>query len=499
MRDVGSALIVGGGTAGFMAALALRARLPSVPVTVLRSPEVGVIGVGEGAGLPLTAFLHGFLKLPFDGFLRATRPGIKLGTCFAWGPRDRFFFPFGPHMELKPEGLPRPVGYYADRSPDLMSPLAAMMAHNKVFHRNPNGSIHVHANFSYHIENGRFVAYLEATARAAGVVVRDGTVAAVSRGPDDAGGPRVSGVTLTDGSTLAADLFVDCSGFASVLLGKSLAEPFVSYAATLVCDRAVVGGWDRPDGEPVLGYTLSETMDHGWSWRIDHPERINRGYVYSSAFTADDAAEAELRRKNPRLTGPTRIVRFTSGRYQRSWVGNVVALGNASGFVEPLEATSLVVIASRAELLAELLAESGRCPAPPVARLFNDNTARVWDSIVRFLSVHYRYNTRLDTPFWQHCRRDAAVPDGVAAVVDYYRHAGPSPSLVATLVPPPDVFGVNGILAVLVGLGVAYRRPAEAVGADPSAWAKHCRRNDDAARSAVTVADTLAHFGVTAA
>ncbi len=154
---------------------------------------------------------------------------------------------------------------------------------------------------------------------------------------------------LESGRRETADLYLDASGFASVLLGKALGEPFVSYDKTLFCDRAVVGGWDRKDPEDMVikPYTTCETMNCGWCWQIEHENRINRGYVYSSGFISDEEAEKEFRMKNPKV-GPTRIVRFVSGRYRNVWVKNVVAVGNAGGFVEPLEATALGAMASNA-------------------------------------------------------------------------------------------------------------------------------------------------------
>ncbi len=493
MGRVDKIVVMGGGTAGFMAAVTLKAKVPGVRVVVLRSKEIGIIGVGEGSGPPLGVFLHTFLGLPFVDFVRATRPGIKLGTWFRWGPRDHFVFPFGTNMEYRVDRMPRAVGYYCDREMDQSMPTAAMMAANRVFLRKPDGTPDLAGSaFAYHVENGRFVAYLEAVAARVGVEVREGTVRHVHR--DDHG---VTGLELASGGTEAGDLYVDCSGFGSELLGKAMGEPFVDYGSTLVCDRAVVGGWDRPAGDPILGYTTSDTMTAGWSWRIDHPDRVNRGYVYSSAFASDEAAERELRAANPRLTGPTRVVRFTSGRRGRSWAGNVVAIGNASGFVEPLEATSLVVIATRCQLLAELLVETDREATAAAAALFNNNTARVWDSIRRFLALHYRFNTRLQTPFWQHCRAAVDLAGG-EAVVDYYRDVGPSPYLTPALFDPFDVFGPRGTLAVLVGLNVPTRRPYRPGEQEWAVWHEWTRHNAARAATGMTVEELLRRVGVAA-
>jgi tryptophan halogenase len=489
MGQISSVLIVGGGTAGFMAALSLKVKLPSLSVTVVRSPEIGIIGVGEGSAPPFTRFLHQFLQIPVSDFVRATRPGLKIGTCFLWGPQPRFFFPFGPHIAIKKNDLPLPIGYYLPFGDgEAGTPLSAKMQANRTFGFDRNNSLQLSDDFAYHVENDRFAAYLETFARRVGVEIIDRTIEEVRQ--DNHG---VTGLVMADGRALSADLYVDCSGFRSLLLGKTFKEPRVDYDRTLACDRAVVGGWARPAGLPMAGYTVAETMDSGWCWRIDHPDRINRGYVYSSGFISDDAAEQELRRKNPQI-GPTRIVHFASGRYARSWVKNVVAIGNASGFVEPLEATSLAITASRSQLLTELLMDADRQIASVTVKLFNDNTARIWDSIRDFLSLHYRFNTRLDTPFWRHCREKTDMGDA-QPTVDYYRHAGPSTTLACTFLDAGDVFNIGSYYAILTGQRVAMDRPYRPSPGELSIWDRFCQSNAAAAGSAATVEQALAIIG----
>ena len=208
------------------------------------------------------------------------------------------------------------------------------MTHNQVFPRRPDGLPHITRDPAYHIENEHFVTFLEQYATKLGIQIMDDTVVEVKQ--NERG---IAGLLLASGQTVAADLYVDSSGFRSVLLGKALGEPFRSFKASLFCERAVVGGWQRSE-EPIKPYTTAETMNAGWCWQIEHEHRINRGYVYSPDFISDDEAEQEFRAKNPKV-GSTRIVKFVSGRYERAWVKNVVAIGNAGGFVEPLESTSL--------------------------------------------------------------------------------------------------------------------------------------------------------------
>jgi tryptophan halogenase len=274
------------------------------------------------------------------------------------------------------------------------------------------------------------------------------------------------------------------------MLGKALGEPRLEYQSTLACDRAVVGGWDRPAGEPIIGYTISETMDAGWCWQIEHPDRIHRGYVYSSAFISDESAEGELRSKNPRIES-TRLVKFTSGRFSRSWVKNVVAIGNASGFVEPLEATSLAIIVSRCQLLVELLSDCDDAIAPSRAGIFNKNTATVWDTVRDFLSLHYRFNTRLDTPFWQDRRANTDLADA-QPLYEYYQQVGPSPLVVAGFVDRSAVFDANSYLTILTGLKVPYQNRYTPTVSEEAMWARWCQSNSRTAQSAATVEQSLA-------
>jgi tryptophan halogenase len=481
-------IVLGGGSAGFMAALALKRKLPALAVRVIRSKEIGVIGVGEGSTPPMTTFLHDFLQVGEKRFFETARPTWKLGLKFLWGERPWFHYPFGPHLEVAPPGLGRAAGFYcADGEMADETVVSAMMGQERALPRAPGGGGPVMDKtlLAYHFENERLVSFFESFAQAIGVEVEDDAVVEVR--PNGRG---VGGLRLRSGRDAEADLYVDCSGFASLLLGKTLNEPFVSFKPSLACERAVVGGWERGADEPIRPYTTCETMDAGWCWRIDHETRINRGYVYSSAFISDDEAEAEFRRKNPGVAD-TRVVRFVSGRYERAWVGNVVAIGNAAGFVEPLEASSLGVIAARSKLLANVLVNCGREVRPTQVALFNQDNAQNWDSIRDFLAVHYRFNTRLDTPFWRHCRQHTDLA-GAERVVAYYRENGPDPFWAGPMFGPYEAFGMAAYLALLVGQRVPYRRSAPPPPtSELKAWDARRRANREQAARALTVREAL--------
>ena len=479
-------IIVGGGSAGFMAALALKIKIPQLQVIVIRSIEIGIIGVGEGSGLPFTQFLHEFLGMPVEQFVRAVSPSWKLGSCFLWGPRGRFFFPFGRTLDAKLEGLSKANGFYCAEDMENASLASAFMAQDRLFERGADGKPAMHREFAYHIENQTFAAFLESYALSKGVRIITDTVRNVRQ--DENG---IAGLDLNSGASESADLYVDCSGFRSLLLGKTFEEPFISFDSTLFCDRAVAGGWDRTT-EVIHPYTTAETMDSGWAWQIEHPYHVNRGYVYSSAFISDEDAEREFRLKNPKVNS-TRVVKFISGRYQRSWVKNVVAIGNASGFVEPLEATALAIHATRAALLTELLQECNLEPQAVCTRMFNDLTARVWDSTRRFLATHYRFNTRLDTPFWRHCREHTDMA-GSEEVVEWYRRMGPTSYGAPWTVDRFDIFGMDGYLTTLLGQSVPHCCAFTPPAAEISRWNSLRQQHAVRAQRAMTVAESLDWF-----
>ena len=487
-------IIVGGGSAGFMAALALRTRIPDLDVLVIRSKDIGIIGVGEGSTTGLTRFLHGYLKISPKKFHEVANPMWKLGLRFVWGPRPQpFMYSFGRGLDSRVEGFRKPLGYYC--GPDATAndgadgltyaePMSALMGQDRVFPHGADGLPQVHASLSYHFENERFVTFLEGFAAAVGVRVLDDTITEVHR--DDHG---VTGLRLASGRDEAADLYVDCSGFTSLLLGKTLEEPFESFGSSLFCDRAVVGGWDRAADEPIKPYTTCETMNSGWCWQIEHEHRVNRGYVYCSSFISDDEAEREFRQKNPNV-GPTRIVRFVSGCYRRNWVGNVVAIGNASGFVEPLEATALGAIALQARLLVGTLLDADREVRPVQAANYAAVNRRMWQSIRAFIAIHYKFNTRLDTPFWRACWNDTDLA-GAAPLVEYYRENGPSGFWEQLLLEPGDQFRVGGYVTLLLGQRVPYKSTYAPPDSERKAFAERCRKHREAAQRAITVREAL--------
>ncbi|MEQ1859286.1 MAG: FAD-dependent oxidoreductase [Chthoniobacteraceae bacterium] len=484
-----SLLILGAGSAGLIAALSLKRKIPQLDIRVVRSPELGVIGVGEGTTPNFPRHLFEFLGINRKRFYELAEPTWKLGIRFLWGARGRFDYTFDQQLDKQWSDLTMPNGYYCDDEFRCASVPSALMWHGKAFPRQANGCPDIQGWHAFHIENKKFVDVLELIAREQGVEIIDGKVTGSDRLPE--GG--IAAVHLEDGRRLEADFFVDCSGFRSELLGRTLGEPFVSFDKSLFCDRAVIGGWDRQPDEPILPYTTAEAMDSGWAWQIEHEHHVNRGYVYSSNAISDDEAAAEFLRKNPRAPKSPRVVKFRSGCYRRLWVENVVAIGNSGGFVEPLEATALMIVCGHVQALCEMLNRSHLTPTPTWRALYNDLAWQGWVDIRDFLALHYRLNTALDTPFWRACREDTDVSN-ISGLLEFYAENGPTGFCRYRLPRSENDFGVEGFLVMLVGNRAPYAAKHNATDAERATWERRRAEFSAAAQSGLTVKESLAYI-----
>ena len=480
-------LVLSGGTAGYLCAVGLKARMPGLDVKLIRLRD-SEPGFNQASSLPLTRFLHGFLPLELRKFIEMARPVWTLGHKMIWGPRDHYFHPYTTQLDLRNPNLPRNNAFYVGDDIDDAGALTAMMAQDKVFYRMQNGQPAWAWDVGYQLDDALLVHCLNTLANAIGVETIDGSLVEAKQ---DASG--ITGITLDSGVTEVADLYVDASEARSLLLGGALKEPFVSFKSSLPCDRIVAGGWSRTI-EPMHGYSTCETMDAGWCWQLELQERIERGYVFSSAHLSDAQAESEFRTKNPNIA-ETRFISFKSGRYERGWVKNVVAVGAAEGFVEPLQSTFLGVVAARCQLLAEILVEGGRVVAPAHVKLYNRHHSRIWDSIRKLLALHYKYNTRLDTPFWLAARKDVELT-GAETIVEYYRQCGPSSLWSPMVIDPVDLFGMGGYLMALIGMKVPTRLAYPIPQLEKSVWDADRQRARGAAASGLSVAEALSRLPI---
>lgn len=446
--------IIGAGTAGLLTALALRKKIPHLKTTVIESSQIPVIGVGEATTPGVRQFLHKYLEIDVQEFYLKVRPTWKLGIKFDWGlPGDYYFnYPFLAGQTRLLEA------YQYANDINQSSPEAIMMTQNRTFVTKGSSSDYLvnakAVSYAYHLDNKRFVSYLKQRAISEGVRFKDRTISEVVTSP---GNDLVDHVRTSLGEELKFDLYVDCSGFRSLLLEKGLGSGFVDFSDSLFTDSAVVA--KVPNNGPIRPYTLAETMDHGWCWNIPQMEADHRGYVFSSHFCNVDDAVSEMRAKNPGMTDHW-IVKFRSGRHEHFWKGNVVAIGNAYGFVEPLESTALDMITDEIEALIEYFPSSRN--DHQVSHIINSRLARRWDYLRWFLAIHYKFNRKLTTPFWRECRESVDISGAMPLVEHYlercpltYRHD--QKLLEAEFERTGDVFGLSGIDYILLGQKVLPR------------------------------------------
>lgn len=456
-----SIAIIGGGTAGWMAAAALSRVLGrSVAITLVESEAIGTVGVGEATIPPIQAF-NALLGIDEDDFVRATQGSFKLGIEFVdWGAKgERYFHPFGVYgIDFGP--IPFEAMWHRLRAAGAAAPLdaysiCAAAAQGNRFQRplDPPGNTPLHhIGYAFHFDAGLYAAYLRRLAEAAGVVRREGQVIDVVRVTGDG---RIESVKLADGGQVAADFFIDCSGFRSLLLGETLGSVFQDWSHWLPNDRAVAV--PSANVGPPTPYTRSTARDAGWQWRIPLQHRTGNGYVFSSAHCSEDEATATLLANldGAPLADP-RMLRFRTGRRQQCWVGNCVGLGLSTGFLEPLESTSIHLIQAGIARLLEML--PGRDPDPAMVRRYNRLMAAEFDGIRDFVILHFHATARDDTPYWDHVRT-MAVPDTLADRIAEYRATG------RVYREADDLFTRTSWLAVLDGQGV------RATGHDPLAMA----------------------------
>lgn len=449
IRRVG---VIGGGTAGYLTALALRVRRPWLEVNLVESSDIPIIGVGEATVPSLLWFLHRLIGIDAVEFYERVHPTWKLGIRFAWGSSpDGFTAPFG--WGQHSIGM---LGALRENGGIDPFNLTSMLMHadlTPVFDaRGGPVSLLKYLPFAYHLDNVSFVRYLIDVAQRRGVRHVEATVADVVLDPNG----WVKSLRTTDGRDLSYDLYVDCTGFRSKLLGNGLGVPFESYADSLFTDSAVTA--DRGHGGHLKPYTLATTMDAGWCWTIPVPEADHLGYAYSSASISDDHAAAELRQRFPGADGLKQL-RFRSGRHSQAWCHNVVAVGNSYAFVEPLESSALHMMTVSIEALLSTLPSSWA--APNARNMFNAYLTRKWDSLRWFLAIHYKFNKRLDTPFWTEAREKTDI-SGWQPLLEAFADGAPLArrkeelkQLILDVTPTP--FGIGGVDTVLLGQQVPTR------------------------------------------
>lgn len=409
-------VVLGGGSAGWITACLIHKEWGhrGGTVTLVESPEIGIIGVGEGSTPQLKA-LFDHLGIAESEWMAACDATYKLGIRFTgWSERpgfDSYFHPFpGPtdlHTEpgyLRSCALAR-RGFETSVLPDAWF-LAALLA-NEGKSPHPGESFPFAPSYGYHFDAYKLGAFLREWAVPRGIRHLARKVAGVAMADDG----DVAALVCEGGERIEGDLFVDCSGFAGVIVQKALGVRFIPYAENLFNDRAVV----MPTAHDGRFRTQTESiaMAAGWRWRIPLTTRVGNGYVYSSAHISDEAAEAELRAACG-SDQPARVLKMRVGRVETSWTRNCLAAGLAQGFIEPLEATALhIVIATALEFVRAY--EEDRTGHARDA--FNLRTAERYEGIRDYIVAHYRMNQRTDTDYWRANAANPALSDSLKAMI----------------------------------------------------------------------------------
>jgi tryptophan halogenase len=450
-------VIVGGGTAGWIAAaslgrLLLRPQAPGRSVILVESAEVGPIGVGE-ATVPSIQDMLRFLNIDEADFIRETDATYKLGIRFRdWtAPGSDYWHAFG---ELGPtiDNLPLFQHWLRERlaggdpGPLVGLSVAGQMALHDRFAKpvkDPNAPLSA-SGYAYHFDAGKVAGYLRGYAEHKGVERLEGHVVDVKKTGDGA----VAGLVLADGRTVEGDFFIDCSGFAALLIEKALGSPYEDWSHWLPCDRAVA--MPSAPGRPLVPYTTATAQAAGWTWNIPLQSRRGHGYVWSSRFCDEETATQTLREAvGDRPLAEPRHLRFVAGRRREPWVKNCLSLGLASGFLEPLESTSIhLVFANLFRFFDHLPAER---EAEPLRRAFNARCTREIEEIRDFLILHYCASPRRDSDFWRHVTA-MSLPDSLVAKLDMFTRQG---KLLADYY---DLFRPVSWMAVLTGLGITPQR-----------------------------------------
>lgn len=445
-------LILGGGTAGYFTALAFRKQRPDLRITLVESSRIPVIGVGEATTPVILPFIHHVLGISPSEFYEKVKPSWKLGIKFDWGKknRDAFYNPFGINNLLEAYGFNHSLDYATLGTSLMMSGKGLFALNDEGRHQ----SLLDQVGYAYHLENKHLIAFLKEKLLESGVQWIDRQVMDVNLNEEG----EVKSLVTDHNENIEADFFVDCTGFKSILLEKTMGSEFISYEKSLFTDRAITGKFsDQGKPDP---YTLAQTMKHGWNWQIPVHGENHRGYVYSSDHCTAEEAQAEMHAQHPEIQ-EFHAIKFRSGRHKEFWKKNVVAIGNAYGFVEPLESTGLHMIIESVQALIRNMPVSKKSENTAIKQFLNEKIGSQWDYIKGFLAIHYKYNEKVDSEFWKRCQHETDVSE-VQELLDIYREWGPltaieeqDPELLRPFV-FDRIFGTHGFDYMLMGQGLPY-------------------------------------------
>jgi tryptophan halogenase len=448
---ISTVVIVGGGTAGWMAAAALaRAFHGRIAIRLVESEEIGIVGVGE-ATIPTIHTMNQFLGIDENEMMKATQGTFKLGIEFVdWYRKgERYahqFGAFGRPLGILPlyqywlrRHLTGHGGALWDYSFNDRAARANRFARVDRLSDSPLEGL----AYAFQFDAALYARYLRGRCEKQGVERIEGRIVGVRQRDDG----FIASVTLQNGQGVAGDLFIDCSGFRGLLIEDTLKTGYDDWSELLPCDRA----WAvpcRPTG-PLTPYTRATARTHGWQWRIPLQHRTGNGYVFSSRFADEPSVRAELMAglDSEPLAEP-RLLKFVTGRRRAAWVKNCVALGLASGFLEPLESTSIHMAQAGITRLLAMFPDKGFDPVE--IQEYNRLSAREYETVRDFIILHYKATVRDDSAFWNHMRT-MAVPDSLTRKMDYFRAHG------RVLIELDDLFKEMSWVQVLLGQGITPR------------------------------------------
>ena len=426
--DIKKLVIVGGGTAGWITAAAFARLLGQrLAIELVESEAIGTVGVGE-ATIPQIIRLNAILGLDENAFLKATSGTFKLGIEFVdWGKLgSRYLHTFGDtglnlgnvafhhywRRSVMGAGQSDPRGLWDYSLHQRAADEARFGKLDKLGNTAMTGLA-----YAYHFDASGYALFLRAYAEGRGVTRTEGIVESVQR--DGASGD-IRSITLKGGHRIAGDFFIDCTGFRSVLLGEELGVGYEDWSRWLPCDRALAVPSERLP--TLVPYTRATAKSAGWQWRIPLQHRTGNGHVYSSGFISDeDAADTLMAGLDTKALGDPRPIRFTTGRRHAFWSHNCAAIGLSSGFLEPLESTSIHLIQSHVSRLIQLFPRSGDAAA--MRDEYNRRCAAEFAQIRDFLILHYHQTAREDSEFWRYCR-NMAVPDSLTHKLELFAASG---------------------------------------------------------------------------
>jgi tryptophan halogenase len=446
-HSIREVVIVGGGTAGWMAAAALSRFLNNgyTRVTLIESEEIGTIGVGEATIPPLIAF-NSLLGINENEFMKATQATFKLGIEFVnWGGvGDRYFHPFG-SMGQDLQGLPFHQLYLRERArrvmPDITEWAMTAVAASRGKFARPGREAQFplnQLNYAFHFDAGLYARFLRNFAEAGGVRRVEGRIVDVQLNGETG---FVESVKLSDGQSIAGELFIDCSGFRGLLIEQALETGYEDWTHWLPCDRAIAVP-SKLSG-PAEPFTRSTAHSSGWQWRIPLQHRMGNGHVYSSAHISDEDAQRVLldNLEGEPLAEPRRLS-FTTGRRKMAWNRNVVSLGLSSGFVEPLESTSIHLVQAGIARLINVFPD--RRFNPLERDEYNRNMKKGFEWVRDFIILHYKATKRDDSEFWKRCR-SIDIPAELSERIEHFRNKG------RIFAEGVELFPVTSWVAVMMG------------------------------------------------